>query len=162
MKQPEGFVEEGKEHMVCKLHKGVYGLKQSGRVWHKTLRRELERIGLKAGTADTSVFFRFGEKGSVEIAGWYVDDSLLATTSVESMDRLISPIGGGFDIMNLGEPECLLGVKIDRNRDIGTIHISQPSFIDTIATRFNIPPGRPIVSLLGNWFPGRKIMYYAF
>ena len=146
MKQPEGFVEEGKEHMVCKLHKGVYGLKQSGRVWHETLKRELERIGLKAGTADASVFFRFGEEGSAEIAGWYVDDGLLATTSIESMDRLINQIGGGFDIKNLGEPERLLGIKIDRNRDIGTIHISQPSFIDTIARRFDILPGRPIAS----------------
>ena len=38
MKQPEGFVEPGKDHMVCKLKKGLYGLKQLGRVWHQTLK----------------------------------------------------------------------------------------------------------------------------
>ena len=29
MKQPEGFVTEGKEHLVCKLNNSLYGLKQS-------------------------------------------------------------------------------------------------------------------------------------
>ena len=30
MDQPDGFIEEGKEASVCKLNKGLYGLKQSG------------------------------------------------------------------------------------------------------------------------------------
>lgn len=29
MKQPEGFVEKGKENKVCLLNKSLYGLKQS-------------------------------------------------------------------------------------------------------------------------------------
>jgi hypothetical protein len=31
--QPEGFVQEGKKHLVCKLIKALYGLKQSPRAW---------------------------------------------------------------------------------------------------------------------------------
>ena len=140
MKQPEGFVEKGKEHLVCKLKKGIYGLKQSGRVWHETLRREMEKLGFKPGDADTTIFFRFGDN-KVEIAGWYVDDGLLATSSVESMERMITDIKGSFDIQNLGEPDRLLGIKIARDCELGTIHISQPSFINTIARRFDITSG---------------------
>ena len=31
MRQPEGFVTPGKEHLVCRLKKSIYGLKQSSR-----------------------------------------------------------------------------------------------------------------------------------
>jgi hypothetical protein len=75
-----------------------------------------------------------------------VDDGLLASNSVESMDRMIENIGGSFDIQDLGEPNRLLGIKITRDRELGTIHISQPSFIDTIAQRFDITQGRAISS----------------
>ena len=37
MKQPEGFVEEGKEHLVCHLKRSIYGLKQSPRCWNHAL-----------------------------------------------------------------------------------------------------------------------------
>ena len=49
MKQPEGFEkfdEEGKP-LVCLLKKILYGLKQSGRNWHRTLKSYLEELVLK-------------------------------------------------------------------------------------------------------------------
>ena len=45
MKQPEGFVVPGKEHLVCKLKKSIYGLKQSPRCWNSTLHNHLKRMG---------------------------------------------------------------------------------------------------------------------
>ena len=35
LKQPEGFVISGKEHLVCKLNRSLSGLKQASKQWYK-------------------------------------------------------------------------------------------------------------------------------
>jgi hypothetical protein len=45
MEQPKGFTQEG-EHLVCKLHKSLYGLKQSPRAWNQKLDVFLKSIKL--------------------------------------------------------------------------------------------------------------------
>ena len=35
MQQPEGFVKIGKEHLVCRLKKSLYGPKQAPRQWYQ-------------------------------------------------------------------------------------------------------------------------------
>lgn len=43
--QPEGFVKEGKEHLVYKLVKALYGLRQAPRAWYAKLNYCLEKLG---------------------------------------------------------------------------------------------------------------------
>ena len=45
MQQPEGYVEPGEEHLVCKLEKSPYGLKQSSLCWNKVFRESVEKVG---------------------------------------------------------------------------------------------------------------------
>ena len=45
-RQPEGFVEEGKEHLVCKLKQSLYGLKQFPRCWNSTLDAHLKGMDM--------------------------------------------------------------------------------------------------------------------
>ena len=45
MKQPEGFTD-GTDR-VLKLHKTIYGLKQSGKVWNERLNKEFHKIKFK-------------------------------------------------------------------------------------------------------------------
>ena len=46
MKQPEGYAIKGKENLVCKLKKSIYGLKQSPRCWNSALDCHLKKWDL--------------------------------------------------------------------------------------------------------------------
>jgi hypothetical protein len=42
--QTEGFITAGQESLVCRLHKGLYGLKQSSQLWNLTFDPFLIRV----------------------------------------------------------------------------------------------------------------------
>jgi hypothetical protein len=56
--QPDGFVVEGQEGMVCKLHKSLYGLKQAPKKWHKKFDRTLISAGFVVNEAKKCVYYR--------------------------------------------------------------------------------------------------------
>jgi hypothetical protein len=55
MEQPEGFTQEG-EHLVCKLHKSLYRLKQSPKAWNQKLDVLLKSIEFVKSDADFSIY----------------------------------------------------------------------------------------------------------
>jgi hypothetical protein len=46
MDQPDRFITNGQEGMVCKLLKSLYGLKQAPKQWHEKFDRTLTYAGL--------------------------------------------------------------------------------------------------------------------
>ena len=53
MRQPEGFIEPGKEHLVCHLQRSIYGLKQSPRCWNHALDSQLKEMRFKQTSSDS-------------------------------------------------------------------------------------------------------------
>jgi len=45
--QPEGYVQKGKEKMVLKLSKALYGLRQAPRAWNIRLDKSLKKLGFR-------------------------------------------------------------------------------------------------------------------
>ena len=52
MKQPEDYELEGREHLVCKLKRSIYGLKQSSQCWNTALHDYLTKIGFNQSVHD--------------------------------------------------------------------------------------------------------------
>ena len=52
VKQPDGFVVEGQERLVCKLKRSLYGLKQSPRCRNQALQTQLMEMGFKQTPSD--------------------------------------------------------------------------------------------------------------
>ena len=92
-----------------------------------------QKIGFTPGEADTTIFFQTANDGLLDIAGWYVDNGLLAAHTAQAMEKMIHDIRGSFEIQDLGEPSRLLGVQVIRDQLHSMIHISQPSFISTLS-----------------------------
>ena len=45
MMQPNSFVANGQEHMVCRLKKSIYGFKQASRSWNTRLDQAIKSYG---------------------------------------------------------------------------------------------------------------------
>ncbi|CAG7721961.1 unnamed protein product [Allacma fusca] len=75
MKQPPGY-EVKKGDYVCKLLKGLYGLKQSPRNWHKTIKIALSEIGFQRSSYVNCLFILEEFKGKQTII-------VLSTTKAE-------------------------------------------------------------------------------
>ena len=52
MEQPEGFAKKVNEHLVCKLKKSIYGLKQASRQWYIKFNNTITSFGFKENTID--------------------------------------------------------------------------------------------------------------
>ena len=58
MNQPEGFSCKGKEHMVCKLKKSLYGLKQASWQWCLKFNETIVTFGFKENTVDRCIYLK--------------------------------------------------------------------------------------------------------
>ena len=77
MEQPTGFVEVGKENLICKLNKSIYGLKQVSRQWYLKFDRIIIQNGFKKNAVDRCIYLRVSGSSYIFLV-LYVDDILLA------------------------------------------------------------------------------------
>ena len=81
MDHPGGFSIKVKEHMVCKLKKSIYGLKQASRQWYLKFNDTITSYGFTKNNVDRCIYMKVrGSKFIFLIL--YVDDILLATNDL--------------------------------------------------------------------------------
>ena len=73
MSQPIGFEEVGKEHIVCKLHKTIYGLKYASRQWYLKFDEVVTANGFKEKIVDQCIYMKVSESKYIFLV-LYVDD----------------------------------------------------------------------------------------
>ena len=103
MKQPEGFIAEGQEHLVCKLKRSIYGLKQSSRYWNFTLDSHLKKMEFKQTTSDPCLYI--DSEGEMFMIGVHVDDIILAGKSNKRMEEVKKALAQGFEVNAVADPE---------------------------------------------------------
>ena len=142
MQQPEGY-EDGTDR-VCKLKRSLYGLKQSPRNWNARFNELLNAEGFAATPEDTCVFVRKTDS-DLMIVCLYVDDGLACGSDRSALHQFIEKLRKTFDV-TVNDPDCYVGMEIERDRKAKTITISQSGYIARVLERFGLSDSKPAVT----------------
>ena len=126
MRLPPGYGQKG---MVAKLNRGLYGLRQSGNLWHKTLSVAFDKLHLTRSATDHGVLFSHDSEGTTILCS-STDDFLIAASSTKRMSTFKGNLSQHFEMTDLGELGWILGIRVKRNRPSKTISLSQAAYID--------------------------------
>ncbi|PKU83901.1 Retrovirus-related Pol polyprotein from transposon TNT 1-94 [Dendrobium catenatum] len=111
MKQPRGFEDSQHPQYVCKLHKSIYGLKQSPRLWYHKLTQSLIQIGFIFSKADPSLLLHTQADAQVFVL-IYVDDILITGNNKLQIQTTLQHLQSYFRLKQLGNVSVFLGIQV--------------------------------------------------
>ena len=101
-KQPEGFSSNEGEHLVYKLKKSIYGLKQASHQWYLKFHEVIASFGFEENIMDQCIYQKVsGNKICFLVL--YVDDILLATNDKGLLYEVKQFLSKNFDMKDMGE-----------------------------------------------------------
>jgi hypothetical protein len=126
MEQPLGFVHLLYPDHVCKLHKSLYGLKQTPRAWYTRLSQALLDIGFTSSQVDPSLFTYHAGPIHVFLLV-YVNDIILTGNHSATITVIINKLQADFAMKDLGSLTYFLGIQA--TRDSTGLHLRQSKYI---------------------------------
>ncbi|KAA8906142.1 hypothetical protein DIURU_001197 [Diutina rugosa] len=122
---------------VFRLHRALYGLKQSGYLWYHELNNYLiQELGFKEAKQFKSVYVYAQHDEVVLILGVFVDDILICGKTIAEVEWIKSMLSI-YGIKDLGVPSEILKTRIHVNPD-KTITMDRTQTIDKLAAEYNI------------------------
>ena len=116
MEQPPGFVAQGESDLVCRLHKSLYGLKQSPRAWFGKFSKIIQQFGMIRCEADHSVFFKCSSLNKYIYLVVYVDDIVITGDDQEGIKELKQHLFKHFQTKDLGRLRYFLGIEVAQSK----------------------------------------------
>ncbi|KAE8655608.1 F-box family protein, putative isoform 2 [Hibiscus syriacus] len=144
MLKPEGFEEDEKKNLVCRLNKSLYGLKQAPRCWYKRFDSFIMCLGYNRLNAYPCAYFKRSGDNDFVILLLYVDGMLVAGPNKDHIEELKAQLAREFEMKDLGSANKILGMQIHRDRSNRKIWLSQKNFLKKILSRFSMQDCKPI------------------
>ncbi|GJR68716.1 zinc finger, CCHC-type containing protein [Tanacetum coccineum] len=139
--QPTGFEVKGKEEMVYKLHKALYGLRQAPRSWNAKLDKVLKELGFRKCAQDQAVY-KLQSKNTTLIIGVYVDDIIVTGSSEKQIQEFKVRMNSIFEMSDLGKLNYYLGIEV-KEEENGII-IKQESYARKILEEAGMSKCNPV------------------
>ena len=135
MRQPPGYEIKGKEHLVCRLKKSIYGLKQSARCWNQKLHGVLLEIGFQQSAADQCLYIKTEDGKRVYILV-YVDDMIVGCVDETLIDSVYHALTEHFEMTDLGPVSYFLGMEVKCEK--GNYSVSLEGYIEKLICKFGL------------------------
>lgn len=142
MEQPEGYVAG--ENLVCKLLKGVYGLKQCPRGWFETLKVQLEKMDFHSLQSDPCIYFKENEAGPIYLC-MYVDDGLIMGRIAAQLKEELFTLEKRFKL-KIQPLNSFLGIEIIRSKS--GIFLHQKKYIEDLLQSYGMKECKSIETLM--------------
>jgi hypothetical protein len=110
---PPGFETNLTNGKVLRLHRSLYGLKQSPRAWFDRFRQPMLKRGYLQSNADHTLFYKHAT-GKVAILIVYVDDIVITGDDFIEISHLKKYLAQEFEVKDLGRLRYFLGIEISR------------------------------------------------
>lgn len=136
MQQPPGY-EDGRPGVACHLKKTLYGLRQAPRAWHTKLKQELEKLGFRPSEADPGLYVLQLQGQNIYVLV-YVDDILVAARGTQLITMVKQKLMSLFDVRDLGEAKWFLGMELIRDRNQGTLVITQRQMAKELVAKYGL------------------------
>jgi hypothetical protein len=128
---------------VLKLHKSLYGLRQSGKCWHQAFDHSLRSLGFTPSDADPCLYTR-GVGTSVTAAlGIFCDDTVILAPESD-MPAIKAALHSLYKMTDGGPLEHFLGVRIRFDIALGIVTLDQSAYITEVLRRSNAAGFSPI------------------
>ena len=119
---------------VVRLKKTLYGLEQSGRSTYKLLSSTLVECGFEQCLVDPCVFLLMVNGAVAAMVVVRVDDIKIAATK-KIVDSVVADLNKRFPTKHLGEVTWYMGSEYKRDREKGTLEISETQLIRNVVER---------------------------
>ena len=140
MQQPLRYVDAQFPHHVCRLHKFLYGLKQTPRAWFDRFTSQLLHLGFMDSMADSSLFV-FHSHQTIIYLLLYADDIIITGNSTSQVDHLVTGLSTAFELKDLGAFSYFLGIQILPTR-LG-LTLCQSKYASDVLHRFKMENSKP-------------------
>ncbi|KAG2927782.1 hypothetical protein PC110_g1843 [Phytophthora cactorum] len=130
-----------KRQLALRLKKGLYGLKQSGRLWNLMLHEILLSLGFRQCYTDSCLYIKDETDGKT-LVGIYVDDVLGTGTSVQKVDEFFEDMKV-VELKDLGVVTKFLGIAFDYDDNTGWT-LNQETVIDEMLEKFGLAKVAPV------------------
>lgn len=126
---------KSKYELVLILEKGLYGLKQSGRLWNHLLHSILVSRGFRQCFTDSCLYVKTEDDG-VTVVGIYVDDILVTATSEVKISKFLDDMQV-VELKDLGVVSKFLGITFRYDEEKGWA-LSQEHVIQDMLVNFEL------------------------